>query len=54
MDFAIGEKDLKTAMLFGVLGAAGAVVSVLIAVSLPRFYLSLYIGLLAAGLGFVL
>jgi hypothetical protein len=54
VDFAMGKKALKTAILLGVPGAAGAIVSVLIAISLPRFYLSLYIGLLAAGLGLVL
>lgn len=54
VDFAIGRKDLKTAILLGVLGAAGALVSVRVALSLPRLYLSLYIGLLATILGLVL
>lgn len=53
-DFAIGKKDLKTAILLGVLGAAGAIVSVRVALSLPKLYLSLYIGLLATILGLIL
>lgn len=53
VNFAIGGKHLRTAIVLGVLSAAGAVASVLVAISLPKFYLSLYIGLLATILGLV-
>jgi uncharacterized membrane protein YfcA len=43
VNFAIGKKDLKTAILLGVLGAAGAILSVRVALSLPRLHLSIYI-----------
>jgi len=51
VNFAIGGEHLRAAMILGVLSAAGAVASVLIAISLPKFYLSLYIGLVATVLG---
>lgn len=53
VNFAMGGEHLRTAMVLGGLSAAGAVASVLVAISLSKFYLSLYIGLLATILGFV-
>jgi len=53
VNFEIGGEHLRAAIVLGVLSAAGAVVSVLVATSLPKFYLSLYIGLLATILGIV-
>jgi uncharacterized membrane protein YfcA len=53
VNFAIGGEHLRTAIVLGVLSAAGAVASVLVAISLSKFYLSLYIGLLATILGLV-
>jgi uncharacterized membrane protein YfcA len=53
VNFAVGGEQLRYAILLGILGAAGAVASVLVAINLSRFYLSLYIGLLAAILGMV-
>ena len=53
VNFAIGGEHLKAAVLLGVLSAGGAVASVLLAVNLPKFFLSLYIGVLAAILGLV-
>jgi len=53
VNFAIGGEHLRAAIVLGVLSAAGAVASVLVATSLSNFYLSLYIGLLATILGLV-
>ena len=53
VDFAIRGEHLRTAIILGVLSAAGAVASVLVAINLSKFYLSLYIGLLAIILGLV-
>ena len=53
VNFAIGGEHLRAAVVLGVLSAAGAVASVLVALSLSKFYLSLYIGLLATILGLV-
>ena len=51
VNFALRGQHLKSAIILGVLSAAGAIASVLVAMNLPRFYLSLYIGLLATVLG---
>ena len=53
VNFAIRGEHLRTAIILGVLSAAGAVAAVLVAISLSKFYLSLYIGLLATILGLV-
>lgn len=53
VNFAIGGEHLRYAIVLGVLSAAGAVASVLVAMNLSTFYLSLYIGLLATVLGIV-
>lgn len=53
VNFAIRGEHLRYAILLGILGASAAVASVLVAVNLSRFYLSLYTGLLAAILGMV-
>ncbi len=53
VNFAIGGDHLKAAIALGVLSAAGTVASVFVAINLSKFYLSLYIGLLATILGFV-
>jgi len=53
VNFAIRGEHLRAAIVLGVLSAAGAVVSVFVAINLPVFYLSLYIGLLTTILGLV-
>lgn len=53
-DFAIGGEHLRVAIILGVLSAAGAIASVFVAVSQFKLYLSLYIGVLATAMGFVL
>jgi len=53
VNFASGSEHLKLAVVLGLFSAVGAVASVFVAVNLSEFYLSLYIGLLAAVLGLV-
>jgi uncharacterized membrane protein YfcA len=53
VNFTIRGEHLRTATILGVLSAAGAVAAVLVATSLSKFYLSLYIGLMATILGVV-
>ncbi len=53
VNFALGGEHLRFAVVLGVLSAAGAVASVFVAINLSKFYLSLYIGLLATSLGLV-
>ncbi len=52
-NFAIGGEHLRAAIVLGVLSAAGAVASIFVAISRFKFYLSLYIGLLATIMGLV-
>jgi len=51
VDFSIGSKHLKVALTLAILGLISSVIAVLVAVSLPSHYLSLYIGLSTAILG---
>jgi hypothetical protein len=53
VDFGFGGEHLRLAVVLGVFSAVGAVASVFVAVNLSEFYLSLYIGLLAAVMGLV-
>lgn len=52
-NFAIRGEHFRAAIVLGILSAGGAVASVLVAIRLSTFYLSLYIGLLATILGLV-
>jgi uncharacterized membrane protein YfcA len=45
---------LKVALLLALLSIAGTVAAVLLAISLPKFYLKLYIGLLVLAMGVVI
>lgn len=51
VDLAPGSKDFKVAALLGLISAVGVIVSVLIAVKIPKFFLSLYIGILVVSMG---
>ncbi len=53
VNFAIRGEHFRAAIVLGILSAGGAVASVLVAISLSTFYLSLYIGLLVTILGIV-
>lgn len=54
VQFQWGSRQLKTALVLGALGAAGAIIGVLTAVSLPAWILRIYIGLVVAGAGVLL
>ena len=43
--------DLKTALIIGACSCVGAVIGAFVAISLPSFYLKLYIGVLITALG---
>jgi len=54
VDLSTGGKAFKAAVALAVLGSAGCIVSVVVAVNLPKVYLNLYIGMLAAAIGFLM
>ncbi len=54
VDLAIRSKAFKVALTLSVLGSAGCIASVVVAVNLPRLYLNLYIGTSVAAIGFLL
>lgn len=47
------SEDLRIALTLGVMSAAGAIMAVLTAVRISKFYLNLYIGLLITAIGFI-
>ena len=51
VDFRAGSQAFKTAALIGGLGSVGAVVGAMLAVGIPEFLLTLYIGLLVSASG---
>lgn len=54
VDFSIRGKHLKIAITLALLGLASSVAAVLVAISLPGHYLSLYIGLSTVVLGLLI
>jgi len=54
VDLSTGGQAFKAALALAVLGSAGCIVSVIVAVNLPKLYLNLYIGMLAAAIGFLM
>jgi uncharacterized membrane protein YfcA len=51
VDFQVGGQAFRTAALIGGLGSVGAVVGAMLAVGIPEFLLTLYIGLLVSASG---
>jgi uncharacterized membrane protein YfcA len=51
VDFQVGGQAFRTAALIGGLGSVGAVVGAMLAVGIPEFLLTLYIGLLVSATG---
>jgi len=54
VDFKISGPDIKIAFILGLVSSAGVIVSVLTAIRLPGWALTLYIGLLVTGMGAVI
>ncbi|OIO35526.1 MAG: hypothetical protein AUJ74_06015 [Candidatus Omnitrophica bacterium CG1_02_44_16] len=54
VNLKINSKDFKTALLLGILSALGVIASVIIALRIPRWLLTLYIGMMATAIGLVI
>ena len=53
-NFKFGGLDLKIAMVMAVCSIFGTLVAVFVALKLPKFYVSLYIGLLVVAMGILI
>jgi uncharacterized membrane protein YfcA len=54
VNLKIHSKDFKVASTLGIISAAGVIVSVIIALKIPKWVLTLYIGLLVVTMGIVI
>lgn len=54
VDFGIRGRDMKIALLLGLISAVGVILSVFMAIKIPGWVLTLYIGLLVTGMGVVI
>ncbi len=51
VDFKLNSPDLKIALMLGLISSVGVLVSVLLAIRIPKWLLTLYIGLLVTAMG---
>ncbi len=54
VSFGSGRGDLRVSLVLGGCSVLGALVAVLVAVSIPKFWLKLYVGLLVLGMGLLI
>ena len=54
VDFRFKSPDFKTAFTLGILSSVGVIVSVIIALKIPKWILTLYIGLLVTSMGLLI
>jgi len=54
VDLSPGSKDFKVACLLGAISAIGVITSVLIAIHIPKWLLSMYIGILVLSMGLLI
>ncbi|TAM43267.1 sulfite exporter TauE/SafE family protein [bacterium] len=54
VDLRINAKDFKIAFILGLISSIGVCVSVLVAIKVPKWLLTMYIGLLVTGMGFLI
>jgi uncharacterized membrane protein YfcA len=54
VDFKIGSKDLKIAFLLGAVSSIGVIISVIVALRIPKWLLTLYIGCLVLAMGILI
>jgi uncharacterized membrane protein YfcA len=54
VDFKIGSKDLKIASFLGAVSSIGVIISVIIALKIPKWLLTLYIGCLVLAMGILI
>jgi uncharacterized protein len=51
VDLQAGSAEFKTALLLGLMSCIGVIVSVIVAITIPRWIVTLYIGLLVISMG---
>ena len=51
VDLKINSKDFKVASLLGLVSAVGVIISVIVAIRIPKWVLTLYIGILVLAMG---
>ncbi|HQP91328.1 MAG TPA: sulfite exporter TauE/SafE family protein [Candidatus Omnitrophota bacterium] len=51
VDLSLGSKDLKIAVILGIISSVGAVISVLLALKIPKWLLTSYIGMIVTIMG---
>ncbi len=54
VNFAPSSKDFKVALLLGLISAVGVTISALIAIRIPKWLLSMYIGILVFSMGILI
>lgn len=54
VDFKINGKDFKIALILGLISSVGVFVSVVVAIKIPKWLLTLYVGLLVTLMGFLI
>jgi uncharacterized membrane protein YfcA len=54
VDLNFRSKDFKVAALLGLISAVGVIISVIVAIKIPKWLLTLYIGLLVLSMGIVI
>ncbi len=54
VDLRINSKDFKVAMLLGLVSAVGVIISVAVAIRIPKWLLTLYIGILVLSMGILI
>ncbi len=54
VDFKINSVDFKAALLLGIVSSIGVIIAVIIALKIPKWMLTLYIGLLVLAMGILI
>lgn len=54
VDLRVNAKDFKIALILGLISSIGVCVSVVVALKIPKWLLSMYVGLLVTGMGFLI
>lgn len=54
VDLRVNAKDFKIALILGLISSVGVFVSVVVALKIPKWLLTLYVGLLVTGMGFLI
>lgn len=54
VNLKINAKDFKIALILGLISSVGVIISVIVALKIPKWILTLYIGLLVTSMGFLI